>query len=73
MFITKEVDLPEPLINAQREKKLVIFAGAGVSMGEPSNLPDFKRLAIEVAKGIFKPEKDEPIDRFLGLNSYINQ
>lgn len=66
MFITKEVDLPEPLINAQREKKLLIFAGAGVSMGEPSNLPDFKRLAIEVAKGIFKPEKDEPIDRFLG-------
>lgn len=38
------IDIPDELLEAQEEGKLVIFAGAGVSMGDPSNLPDFKGL-----------------------------
>ena len=39
------VDFPEPLLNALRDGKLVVFAGAGVSMGPPAGLPSFRELA----------------------------
>ena len=46
---------------------LVIFAGAGVSMGEPSNLPDFRGLAADISQGTGTDRQpDEPEDRFLG-------
>lgn len=44
------VDFPEPLLNALRDGRLVVFAGAGVSMGPPAGLPDFKGLARRVAQ-----------------------
>ena len=34
------VDFPEPLLAALRDGRLVVFAGAGVSMGLPAGLPD---------------------------------
>ena len=40
----KEVDFDERLLNAQHNDSLVMFAGAGVSMGPPSNYPDFNDL-----------------------------
>lgn len=63
------VDFDERILNAIRDDKLVIFAGAGVSMGSPSNLPGFWKLAKDIASGTgLKPT--EPLDRFLGtLNS----
>jgi len=33
------VNIPDELLQAQREGKLVIFADAGVSIDSPSNLP----------------------------------
>ena len=45
------VEFPEPLLNALRDGRLVVFAGAGVSMGPPANLPGFPRLAEQVAEG----------------------
>lgn len=60
------VDIPESLIRAQREGRLVVFAGAGVSMPSPSNYPNFDRLAERVAAGVLSPEPNEPVDRFLG-------
>ncbi len=66
MRITKYVNLPESLINAQRNGNLVVFAGAGVSIGPASNLPDFQQLAAQVAGGALAPEDHEPPDRFLG-------
>ena len=60
------VDVPEPLLNALRDGELVVFAGAGVSMGPPAGLPDFGRLADQVAEGRFLTKgADEPEDRFL--------
>ena len=61
-----EVDFPEPLLSAQKNGTLVIFAGAGVSMGAPANYPSFTQLANEVASNTLEREKDEPIDHFLG-------
>lgn len=66
MWITKDVNLPQHLIDAQRNGSLVIFVGAGVSMLPPSSLPDFKQLAIQVAGGTLTLAEGEPIDRFLG-------
>ena len=61
------LDFPSALIAALRDHKLVVFAGAGVSMGEPACLPDFKTLAKQIAQGTGEsPGKDEPEDRFLG-------
>lgn len=46
----KNVCLPEELVSALAEKRLVIFAGAGVSKNAPSNYPDFRQLASQVAR-----------------------
>ena len=54
-------------MNALRDGKLVVFAGAGVSMGEPANLPDFGMLAESIGQGTgVERLKGEPEDHFLG-------
>lgn len=59
------IDFDERILNAIKDDKLVIFAGAGVSMGSPSNLPSFWKLAENIASGTgLRPT--EPLDRFLG-------
>ena len=60
------IDLPEPLLTAHKEAKLVVFAGAGVSIPPPSNYPNFASLANQVADGRLTLGTGEPIDRFLG-------
>lgn len=64
----KDVDFPPALLNALRDGRLVVFAGAGVSMGPPANLPSFRKLAEQVAQGtgqsIAASETDD--DQFLG-------
>ena len=61
------IDFPLPLLSALDDNELVVFAGAGVSMGEPAELPDFKGLAHGVAVNTGEsPEQNEPEDRFLG-------
>ena len=62
-----DIDFPRPLLDALRDGELVVFAGAGVSMGDPANLPNFRKLAEAVAQGAGENLKDdEPEDRFLG-------
>ncbi len=62
-----QIDVPEPLLEAQRNGSLVVFAGAGVSMPPPSGYPSFERLTLQIAEGSVLPrEEDEPPDRFLG-------
>ena len=61
------IDFPKPLIDALHDGELVIFAGAGVSMGEPAYLPNFEHLAKAIATGTGKTLRDgEEIDHFLG-------
>ncbi|MYI88480.1 MAG: DUF4020 domain-containing protein [Synechococcus sp. SB0672_bin_10] len=61
------VDFPEPLLNALRDGQLVVFAGAGVSMGAPARLPSFRKLAEKVAEGTDKSiTASETDNQFLG-------
>jgi len=58
------VRLPDQLRIALEEERLVVFAGAGVSMPPPSNLPSFNALASQIAGGdAVEPGRE---DRFLG-------
>jgi hypothetical protein len=61
-----DVNFPESLLAARKEARLVVFAGAGVSVPPPSNYPNFKNLAIEVSGGRLALAEDQPIDQFLG-------
>jgi hypothetical protein len=71
MFITDNVNVPTELIRAQEEGRLVVFAGAGVSMASPSNIPGFVDLAKAVAKRYkqkyyARQQRVQPPDVFLG-------
>lgn len=58
------IEFDDRIINALRDNSLVIFAGAGVSMGAPSNLPSFEKLASSIAG--YAEVASDPIDRYLG-------
>ena len=62
-----KVDFPKPLLDALRDNKLVVFAGAGVSMGEPACLPNFESLTKLIADGTGITKcKSENLEQFLG-------
>ncbi len=61
------IDFPGRLINSLRDSRLVIFAGAGVSMGKPACLPNFRQLTKKISVGTGKLIKEnEPEDHFHG-------
>jgi hypothetical protein len=66
MWINRDVDLPQALVTAERDERLVIFAGAGVSMGSPSSLPSFDALAVAISAGTLTRKDGEGLDAFLG-------
>ena len=66
-MILNGIDYPNQIITELNDNKLVIFAGAGVSMGKPTNLPDFDKLTDQIAEGsVLKRKKGEPCDEFMG-------
>ena len=61
------VDFPRRLTEALESDELVVFAGAGVSVGTPANLPNFESLATAIAAGTGEAQQEsEPVDRLLG-------
>lgn len=59
------VDFDDCILDALRDDRLVVFAGAGVSIGEPSCLIGFDDLARGISEGTgLSPS--QPLDRFLG-------
>lgn len=60
------LDLPDELLTALEEKRLVIFAGAGVSKRAPSNLPNFQELVESIVGRVLKEDEVGQIDRVLG-------
>jgi len=69
LWVTAQVELPEEVISAKEEGRLVLFVGAGVSRNPPTNQPSFEELVDEIQKemGIdFPREENEPPDQFLG-------
>ncbi|GAT32392.1 hypothetical protein TSACC_2790 [Terrimicrobium sacchariphilum] len=65
-MINGAIEFPPEIIEAQNDGKLVIFAGAGISMPPPANLPDFNKLADEIGKGCRPRRQNEPPDEYLG-------
>ncbi len=59
------IDFDDCILDALRDDNLVVFAGAGVSMGTPSNLASFEKLANDIAQGTGRVAS-APLDRFLG-------
>lgn len=75
-----EVDVPSEVVQAIRDQQLVIFAGAGVSMDSPSDLPSFSELVDAIGHdsgqrpriragtdGEGRHLSDEPLDHYLGF------
>ena len=63
----ENIDFPKALLDALRDNKLVVFAGAGVSMGKPASLPNFESLTDMIAKGTGKSVcNGQQFDEFLG-------
>ncbi len=61
-----EIEFPDRFKEDIRNDNLVIFAGSGVSMGAPSNHPDFKELARQVASPSYPRLANELDDQYLG-------
>jgi len=69
MRLSDSIVLPAELERARVAGELVIFAGAGVSMGPPADLPGFEDLAIAIV-GKKIPWVDEYGDR---LDTYLGR
>jgi hypothetical protein len=54
-FVADGPDIPNSLITQWRQDGVVFIAGAGVSVPQPSNLPSFRRLALDVYKALHDP------------------
>jgi len=68
MFFGK-IDFPEEVRDAALAGELVVFAGAGVSMGDPANLPNFEKLCGLIGEGLVRElqrRQAEPPDEYLG-------
>lgn len=65
----REVEVPDELVEAATEGKLVLFVGAGASLDEPSGLPDFANLVRDVGARANRKPTDRDLERpdvFLG-------
>ena len=68
MWVNPDVNMPQTLITAHREGSLVVFAGAGVSMGNPSNLLGYDELADAIAAGsVTRQSQGATSDRLLDM------
>jgi len=65
------IEFDDCILDALRDDRLIVFAGAGVSMGPPSNLDSFWKLTCDIAQGTGL-EPSEPLDRFLGQLHHRN-
>lgn len=68
MRLTNSLTIPTELERARAAGELVVFAGAGVSMGPPARLPSFIDLAKAIAepKVAYRRQDEKWLDRYLG-------
>ena len=65
------INIPEPVLTAHEEGRLVIFTGAGASMGPPSNLPNFLGLAEQIGKKLQSTEDPNSPAWIHQLDAYL--
>ncbi len=58
-----DVDLPDDLVSAHTDGRLVLFVGAGASVPKPSNLPTFRALAKQIADDSCVPYTESDLDK----------
>lgn len=68
MRLTEHVNIPNELLAAARESRLVLFVGAGVSMNAPSNLPLYDGLARSIAENL-----GESFNESISADVYLGQ
>lgn len=66
-----DVEIPRGLVNAHKANELVVFVGAGASIGRPSNLPSFLGLTELIRDesqltDVIGSVHDEPLDEVMG-------
>ena len=66
LYVSKYVNIPNDVLTALQDNKLVVFAGAGVSIPEPARYPDFKQLADEIGRGSVSRKPEDSVDTYLG-------
>ena len=66
LLLGRRLRIPEEVLDAQRDGRLVVFAGAGVSKEPPSGLPLFVGLVEEIAKRELTAAEKERPDQLLG-------
>ncbi|WP_427007319.1 SIR2 family protein [Pseudarthrobacter sp. H2] len=67
VWITSDVNLPQAVLDAHSEERLVLFVGAGASVDAPSGLPLFDKLARQLAEMARVPfDENVALDFFLG-------
>ena len=57
------VELPDELVEAHAEGRLVLFVGAGASVAAPTGLPNYRELAAKVADQSERPVCGASLDR----------
>ena len=61
------IEYPNQILDAIKNNSLVVFAGAGASMGKPTNLPNFKDMCDQIAEGSsFEKNEEVACEVFLG-------
>jgi hypothetical protein len=60
------LDLPDEVLTALEEDRLVLFAGAGVSKPPPASLPNFQELVEGLVQRSLSPDEVGQMDRVLG-------
>ena len=60
------LDIPEELLTALEENRLVVFAGAGVSIPSPSSLSSFPGLVEKILGRTLRKDEEGQLDRVLG-------
>lgn len=67
MYIN-DIRFPNQIIDAIQNRSLVVFAGAGASVDAPTSLPDFDKLAKDIAEGTgYTLKKNDSCEVFLGM------
>ena len=65
----QQAEVPDDLVGAARDGRLVIFVGAGASRDAPSALPDFKQLVTDIGTQVNSVPTELQLERpdvFLG-------
>jgi hypothetical protein len=60
------LEFPDEVLTALEENRLVIFAGAGVSIPPPASLPSFRSLVESIVGWALLPDEVVQMDRVLG-------